>query len=111
MIFCTEALGIFYPISIVISGLLGAVVNFSINRYWTYQAEDGKLDHQLLKFIVVVLGSVTFKSYGTYLMTTFTGVSYKITRLIVDLVVSLGFNYTLQTFWVFKKSKQVKGTM
>ncbi len=106
MIFCTEVLGIFYPISIIISGILGAVVNFSINRNWTYRASDGKLNGQLAKFIFVVLGSVGLKSSGTYLLTSFSNIDYKITRLAVDLLVSLGFNYTLQTYWVFRKKEK-----
>jgi putative flippase GtrA len=47
MLFCTEVLGIFYPISIVIGGVLGAVINFTINRRWTFRAADGKLNIQL----------------------------------------------------------------
>lgn len=103
MIACTELLGIHYTISIVIGGILGAVVNFSINRTWTYKASDGHLNLQLIKFILVVLGSIGLKSGGTYLVTNFLKIDYKISRIIVDLFVSLGFNYTLQTYWVFRK--------
>ena len=105
MVFCTEVLGIFYPVSIAIAGVLGAVVNFSINRKWTYRASDGKLNSQLIKFVLVVAGSIVLKSSGTYLLTTWSHIDYKLTRLVVDLVVSLGFNYTLQTYWVFRKKK------
>lgn len=106
MIACTELLGIHYSISIIIAGILGAVVNFSINRKWTYHAEDGKINRQLIKFIVVVLGSVALKSSGTYALTTWLNIDYKITRLLVDLIVSLGFNYTLQTYWVFYRKNK-----
>lgn len=103
MIACTELLGIHYTLSILISGLIGAIVNFSINRYWTYQAETIALQAQLPKFIFVVLGSIFLKSGGTHLFTTWWSIDYKISRIITDLIVSLGFNYTLQTYWVFKK--------
>lgn len=107
MVLCTEVFGIHYTISIAIGGIIGAVVNFSINRKWTYRAEDGKLNSQLIKFILVVFGSIFLKSAGTYLLTTWLNVDYKITRIIVDLIVSLGFNYTLQTYWVFLKNAKV----
>jgi len=107
MILCTELLGIHYTISIIISGLIGAVVNFSINRKWTYQAENGAINIQLLKFTIVVLGSVLLKSSGTYLITSFLNLDYKISRIITDLIVSLGFNYTLQTYWVFNKRNKI----
>lgn len=105
MIVCTELFHVYYPISILISGLVGAVVNFSINRYWTYQAQHFGIGKQLVKFIAVVLGSILLKAFGTYIVTNWLSIDYKISRVLVDIVVSLGFNYTLQTYWVFKKGK------
>lgn len=105
MIVCTELIGIHYTVSIIISGIIGAIVNFSINRKWTYRADGAGLNSQLFKFILVVLGSVFLKSGGTFLFTNWLRIDYKISRIITDIVVSLGFNYTLQTYWVFKKGK------
>lgn len=105
MIICTELFHVYYPISIIISGLVGAVVNFSINRYWTYRVHHLGVGKQLIKFIVVVLGSILLKSLGTYLVTNWLLIDYKISRVLVDIVVSLGFNYTLQTYWVFRDKK------
>lgn len=105
MIFCTEFLKIYYAESIVISGLLGAMVNFSINRYWTFQNTEAGLRNQLLKFYLVVLGSIVLKSSGTFFVTENFLLDYKISRLIVDLFVSLGFNFTLQKYWVFRKEE------
>jgi putative flippase GtrA len=104
MIFFTEVVGIFYTNSIVISGLIGAVVNFSINRNWTFQTKNSNLKWQLTKFSVVVLGSIFFKSTGTYLLTNYLEIDYKITRILVDAIVSFGYNYPVQRFWVFKKN-------
>lgn len=104
MIICTELIHVHYTISIVIGGLIGATVNFSLNRHWTFIIEGNSrapLHVQLLKFIPVVLGSIVLKSSGTYLFTTLTKLDYKISRLIVELFVSLGFNYLLQRYWVF----------
>jgi putative flippase GtrA len=103
MIFITEVLGIFYSISIIISGLLGAIANFSLNRYWAFKSTEASTKAQLHKFIFVVLGSVALKSSGTFLFTETLQIDYKITRLMVDAIVSIGFNFTLQKFWVFKK--------
>lgn len=108
MITCTELLHIHYTISILISGLVGAVVNFLINRKWTYQAEKAPVQGQLIKFILVVFGSIFLKSGGTYLLSTWLKIDYKISRIITDIIVSLGFNYTLQTYWVFRKGKHLK---
>lgn len=102
MLLCTELLHIHYTVSIVISGSLGAVVNFTINKYWTFKA-DAPIGKQLPKFVLVVVGSILFKSSGTYLVTEYLHIDYKISRLIIELIISLGFNYPLQKYWVFNK--------
>jgi len=108
MIVCTEVFSIHYTISILISGLIGAVVNFLINRKWTYEAEKADVKRQLVKFSLIVLGSIFLKSAGTYLFTNWLSIDYKISRIVTDIIVSLGFNYTLQTYWVFKKGKHLR---
>jgi putative flippase GtrA len=104
MLFFTEIVGIFYTYSIVVGGIIGAIVNFSLNRMWTFNATDTKKRVQLPKFVLMVAGSILLKSSGTYAFTNYFGIDYKISRIIVDLVVSLGFNFTLQKLWVFKSN-------
>lgn len=103
MIVCTELFGIHYTLSILISGSIGAIINFSINRKWTFHAEKGNLKFQVPRFIIMVIGSIFLKSGGTYLITNWLNINYKISRIVTDLLVSLGFNYTLQNYWVFRK--------
>lgn len=108
MIFFTEVFHVHYTISIVIGGVIGAVVNFSLNNKWTFHSNDipykNSMRTQLLKFILVALNSIFLKSMGTYAITTYIMIDYKISRLITDLFVSIGINYTLQRYWVFKKA-------
>ncbi len=105
MILLTE-LGLFhYSFSIVVSGFIGAIVNFTINRHWTFKASAESKSKQIPRFAVMVLGSVLLKSIGTTVVTEFYGMDYKISRLLVDAVVSVGFNFMLQRFWVFRIKK------
>ena len=104
MVFCVEILLINLKSSIVVGGLIGAVINFSINKYWTYQSKKPSLTSQLLKFYIVVAGSIYLKSNGTFFLTHALHIDYKITRIMVDLVVSVGFNFMLQKYWVFRTS-------
>ena len=108
MVFFTEAFQVHYTVSIVIGGVIGAVVNFSLNHKWTFrsgnEAYKNSMRKQLLKFVLVVINSIFLKSTGTYAITNFLGIDYKISRIITDLFVSIGFNYTLQRYWVFKKA-------
>ncbi|HMV15403.1 MAG TPA: GtrA family protein [Chitinophagales bacterium] len=102
MVFCVELLFINLKYSIAIGGIIGAVINFSINKYWTYQSKKPSLTSQLIKFYIVVAGSIYLKSNGTYILTHLLQIDYKITRIMVDLVVSIGFNFMLQKYWVFR---------
>lgn len=109
MIFFTEFFHFHYIISIAIGGFIGAVVNFSLNKSWTFHKKEipykDSLFKQLLKFIAVVINSIVLKAVGTYGITTYLGLDYKISRILTDIVVSLVFNYHLQKYWVFRKLK------
>jgi len=107
MVFFTQIFNLHYTISIAIGGVIGAIVNFSLNKKWTFYSKDipykNSMIAQLMKFVLVVLNSIILKSSGTYLITTFLGFDYRISRIATDLFVSIVFNYTLQKFWVFRK--------
>ncbi|HBG41507.1 MAG TPA: GtrA family protein [Porphyromonadaceae bacterium] len=111
MVFFTEVFGLHYLYGIVIGGVCGAVINFSLNKKWTFHSQEEKYESstrlQLIKFSATATNSILLKSLGTFLLTTFLGINYKITRLAVDLFVSVGFNYMLQKTWVFKKRESI----
>lgn len=91
------------PLSNVISGSLGAIVNFTINRHWSFKVTEHSVGSQLWKFVVVVLGSISLKTLGIHLLVDIWFLHFLISKLIVELIVSLGFNFTLQKYWVFRK--------
>ena len=101
--FCYKVLGFTAPFSNVVSGSLGAIVNFTINRYWSFGNTEKSLGSQLWKFIVVVIGSITLKTLGIFVFVNLWQWHFLLSKAIVEIVVSLGFNYTMQRFWVFKK--------
>lgn len=109
MIVCTEFLHIHYTMSILVGGLIGAVINFSINRHWTFSAQQNQsaMPLQFFKFACMLGGSIFLKASGTFLLTESVHIDYKISRLMTDVVVSLGFNYTLQKYWVFSRKTDV----
>ncbi|MDR0581857.1 MAG: GtrA family protein [Prevotellaceae bacterium] len=108
MIFLTEIAGMHYLFSIAVACILGAVVNFSLNRTWSFYSRSRSYKfsstQQLVRFAFVLVSSILLKIAGTFLFTSFAGIDYKISRIITDMIVSLGYNYVLQHFWVFKKT-------
>lgn len=107
MIFLTEVFYLHYTISIIIGGIFGSVINFSLNKRWSFISKEVAYKYttnkQIFRFVIVVLNSILMKDLGTYIITDYFYLDYKISRLIVDLTVSILFNYTLQKNWVFKK--------
>lgn len=108
MIASTEWLYIHYTVSILLGGIIGALVNFTINRNWTFEGAAStaniKIGVQLLKFAIMVGGSTLLKAMGTYLITEGMRIDYRASRIMIDLMVSIGFNYTLQKYWVFRRA-------
>ncbi len=103
MLFFTEVVGLFYTYSIVIGGVVGAVFNYFMNRKWTFDARAAKKCKQLPRFVLIVCGSIFLKTFGTYCLTNYGTVDYKISRLIIDAFVAIGFNFPMQKYWVFGK--------
>lgn len=107
MVIFTDLFGLHYTVSILLSGSLGAFINFSMNRYWAFPSEgiyQHSLKDQISRFVVVVLGSIALKSAGTYCLVNAVSLNYKISRVLIDLFVSYAFNFPLMKYWVFKSS-------
>lgn len=100
---CYKVFGVSAPLSNVVSGSLGAIVNFTINRYWSFESTSTPVKEQLWKFIIVVVGSIILKSSGIYVLVDLMSINFLLAKGIVEIIVSLGFNYVLQKIWVFKK--------
>ena len=93
MVFVAEVFHIHYTLGIVIGGIVGALINFTLNKWWTFNSDDAvyrnSLFKQLLKFSVTAINSIVLKSSGTYFLSTFFSIDYKITRIVVDIIVSI----------------------
>ena len=109
MILLTEVFSLHLSFSILISGTVGAIINFSINRFWVFKnqsADNSPINSQLFKFALVVLGSISLKSFGTLILQKVFQIDYRIGRLITDSFVSYGFNYPLIKYWVFRVNEK-----
>jgi putative flippase GtrA len=104
MVLFTEIFHIYFVVSILISGFIGGLVIYSLDRFWAFKNHDGytvSTNQQILRFFSVVIGSMSLKSGGTYLLHRSFKLDYRIGRLLIDSLVSYGFNYPLMKFWVF----------
>lgn len=101
--FGIQILNISPYLSNIMSGSLGAVLNFTVNRYWTFDKTDAPVSRQLARFVVVVIGSIFLKSIGIFFLVDHLSANAYYSKIIVEILVSLGFNFLMQKYWVFNK--------
>lgn len=102
MVCLVEFAHVWYVAATAIGALGGAVSNFLLGRYWSFQATHGKTRQQALRYAVVSSGSLLLNSAGVYLITEFLSLPYPISRIITGLLVGVFFNFPLHRRFVFR---------
>lgn len=101
MVACVEALHT-RPVPATVAGAAcGAVTNFLLGRYWTYQRRDSAARGQALRYALVSAASLAWNAAGEHLLADVLHVQYVLSRVITALIVSNAWNYPLQRFFVF----------
>ena len=90
-----------YLVGGVTGAIAGAITNFMINRQWAFNAKEESAQKQSLRYALVWLGSLLLNTSGLYLLTHFLTIKYIISKIIISLIVGIGFNYVLQKKYVF----------
>jgi putative flippase GtrA len=98
----TELLHVYYVISVACGALIGATVNFFLNRHWSFESADGNVHHQALRYCLVSGGSLGLNTGGVYFVTEYFHIHYAISVVIVSLLVGFLFNFPLQRGFVFR---------
>lgn len=110
MVFLTKFAGVHYAFSTAVGCVVGAAVNFSINRAWAFysagQAYRYSPNQQQLRYMLVVAGSIFLKVSGVYVLGRCTNFAYGAIRVATDIFVALSFSYTMQRWWVFRRSQR-----
>jgi len=102
VILLTEVIGLWYVFSNVIGATVGTIVSFLLGRYWVFLSVDRKIHHQAFRYILVSIGSLILNTLGVYLVTEGLQINYIYSKVIVSVVVGIGFNFVLHKYFVFK---------
>ncbi len=103
----TELGSVWYVASVAIGAAAGAVVNFVVNRRWSFAQADpaSTWQHstgtQVLRYTLVSTGSLVLNSLGTWGLTEASGIPYGFSVIGVSLAVGFFFNFPLQRRFVF----------
>ena len=82
--------------------VLGAVTNFTVNRYWTFEARrKGGIAEQAGRYVLVSLLILVFNELGVHALVLGLRVSPSAAWVAVKIVAFLAISYPLQRYYVF----------
>ena len=102
LLVCVEVLRFWYVPSTAMGAALGAVTNFALNRYWSFEAADGRWETQAWKYALVSTGSLLLNTAGVYAVTEGFHFDYRVSKIIVALAVGFFYNFPLHRNIVFR---------
>lgn len=97
-------LGTWFVAASVIGTICGGIVNFLLGRNWVFSSKEHKAVTQLVKYIIVWIGNLVLNASGIYLFTEIIKSDPWLSKVLVSVIVGIGYNYVLQKFFVFKKT-------
>ncbi|HET9990450.1 MAG TPA: GtrA family protein [Kofleriaceae bacterium] len=90
-----------YRIATAIGTIVGFLTNFTINRYWAFEAKEGALHWQFVRVLPVQAGSTLWQTLGMWLAVGSIGLHLTVAKIIVSAVVYLIWNYPMNRHFVF----------
>lgn len=110
---CFQWLGIYYVIATTVGLITGGILNCFINYKWAFKSQGCRPEWVAFKYILVWAGSFALNVKGLYLLVEFVknhtlwwnqadGLSLIVCKIIVSLIVSVGWNYTFHRHFVFR---------
>ena len=113
---CFEWLGIYYVLATSIGAITGGIIKCVINYKWAFATKDCQFKWVFFKYILVWIGSFILNVGGVYLLVEFmqnnthlwekaSGLYLIIAKVIVSIIVSVGWNYVLHRYFVFQDAK------
>ncbi|MDB5273219.1 MAG: carboxypeptidase-like regulatory protein [Chitinophagaceae bacterium] len=97
-----EVFHVWYFAAGMIGTVAGGLTNFTVGRTWVFHAEQEHRMIQFRKYMLVWIGSMLLNTSGLFFFTEQLQFSYILSKIIVTILVGIGYNYFLQKKYVFK---------
>ena len=97
-----ELFHVWYVIATAGGAFAGAVANFLLNRYWSFQASEGPWEEQAWRYTVVSGASLFLNAAGVYAVTELFSIHYAFSVLGVSVFIGVFFNYPLHHRYVYR---------
>jgi len=95
---------VWYAAAVAMGAFCGAVIHFTLGRYWAFIAIEGKFQGQAFRYGLVALSSLLLNT-GAVVLLTENGLHRHVSKAIVAVSVGLFFNYPLHRYFVFSRHK------
>ncbi len=102
LIFFTEVAGFWYLLSTIIGAIGGGVTAFILERNWTFKSKDGKVSVQAIKYFFIWISSILLNVAGMYLFVDLIEIQYIYSKIIVAVMVGVGFNFVTHKYYIFR---------
>ena len=79
----------------------GGVVNFFLNRQWTFRATDGRISKQALKYLLVWIGYIGLSYVAIVVGTEWFNMHYLLVKVGSAVLLAIGYNYMLHKHFVY----------
>jgi putative flippase GtrA len=98
-----ELVGVNYVLATWLGTVLGSLSNFTINRVWAFDARDRPPTGQFARFLAVQAFASVLHTAGVWGFTRFLGLPYQASKVIISVLVFLGWNYPMNRRFVFRR--------
>jgi putative flippase GtrA len=103
-IVCVEVFHSWYLLGTMLGNTAGGLTNFYLGRHLVFKVSQQRARQQGIRYLMVWLGSLLLNAAGVYVLTQLLHANYLASKVIVSLLVGIGFNYFMQLHFVFKQS-------
>ncbi|MDY0076644.1 MAG: GtrA family protein [Bacteroidales bacterium] len=101
LVLLTEAFQLWYMFSAVTGAVSGGVVSFILERNWAFHKRHGNIYKQTLKYSAVWVTSIFLNTSGLFILVEYANIHYIVSKVIVTVVVGIGFNYLTHKYFIF----------
>jgi len=101
LVVLVELLNVWYVTATAIAALCGAISHFSLGRWWSFKDSDTSWRKQASRYTLVSISSLVLNTIGVYLLTEGLALQYLLSKIIIAIVIAVGFNYPLHRYYVF----------
>lgn len=98
---CVHAIGIDYHFAAIVAWLVAVVNNFVLNRHWTFDAGDGRVHFQAVRFVAVSLVALGFSLLILMGLVEVAGVA-KVPAQALAVAASMPLNFLGNKLWSFR---------